>query len=91
MIGINQSAAFLKSQKIVKTNIYDILDIEKWSENRILIIGDSSHAMNPISGQGASFAMEDAQLLAFLLKQRKEKVTSVLNNSKEFERKEFLP
>lgn len=56
------------SQKIIKTNIYDIIGIEKWSKDRVLLIGDSSHAMNPISGQGASFAMEDAQLLAILIK-----------------------
>jgi 2-polyprenyl-6-methoxyphenol hydroxylase-like FAD-dependent oxidoreductase len=56
------------SQKIIKTNIYDIIGIEKWSRDRVLLIGDSSHAMNPISGQGASFAMEDAQLLAVLIK-----------------------
>lgn len=79
------------SQKIVKTNIYDILGIEKWSDNRILIIGDSSHAINPISGQGASFAMEDAQMLTFLLKHKNESTTNVFKQLERIRKKRITP
>ena len=76
---------------MVKTNIYDILGIEKWSNNRILIIGDSSHGMNPISGQGASFAMEDAQLLTFLIKSKNEPVKNVFKKLERIRTKRITP
>lgn len=38
-----------------------------WGANRIVLVGDSAHAMSPITGQGASQSLEDAQTLALLL------------------------
>lgn len=77
------SDLILNTKKVVKTNIYDMQGIETWSNKRILIIGDSCHAMHPISGQGASFAMEDAQLLAFLLNRETQSVSDIF---KKFEK-----
>ena len=39
-----------------------------WHTDRMLVIGDAAHAPSPTSGQGASLAIEDAVLLARLLR-----------------------
>ena len=48
-------------------SVSEIDPLPTWSKGRLLIIGDAAHAMNPISGQGASTALEDAFLLGKLL------------------------
>lgn len=40
--------------------------VECWSDD---LIGDAAHAVAPHSGQGASMALQDAQLLAKLLRE----------------------
>lgn len=64
-------------QKIVDTipsgeNVfYDELryvDMPKWYKGRAVIIGDAKHAASPLSGMGASMALEDAYVLADELK-----------------------
>jgi 2-polyprenyl-6-methoxyphenol hydroxylase-like FAD-dependent oxidoreductase len=52
----------------VKINISDILSLPKWHEGRVLLIGDAAHAVSPNAGQGASMALEDAMVLAKLLR-----------------------
>jgi len=52
----------------VKINISDILSLPRWHEGRVLLIGDAAHAVSPNAGQGASMALEDAMLLAQLLR-----------------------
>eukprot|EP01103_Thecamoeba_quadrilineata_P014290 TRINITY_DN4215_c0_g1_i3.p1 TRINITY_DN4215_c0_g1~~TRINITY_DN4215_c0_g1_i3.p1 ORF type:complete len:183 (-),score=24.87 TRINITY_DN4215_c0_g1_i3:142-690(-) len=37
---------------------------EKWSEGRVVLLGDSCHATLPFVGQGANMAVEDAYVLA---------------------------
>jgi 2-polyprenyl-6-methoxyphenol hydroxylase-like FAD-dependent oxidoreductase len=37
--------------------------IKDWENGRILLAGDSQHAMTPLLGMGASMAMEDAMVL----------------------------
>ena len=39
-----------------------------WSKGRCLLVGDAAHAMSPHAGQGVSMALEDAFLIARLLK-----------------------
>jgi 2-polyprenyl-6-methoxyphenol hydroxylase-like FAD-dependent oxidoreductase len=36
----------------------------------VILIGDAAHAMSPAAGQGASFALEDAMVLARMLGKR---------------------
>lgn len=37
---------------------------ETWHTDRIVLIGDAAHAVHPISGMGASLALQDARILA---------------------------
>ncbi|WP_241991853.1 NAD(P)/FAD-dependent oxidoreductase, partial [Halorubrum sp. SS7] len=37
---------------------------EHWHTDRIALIGDAAHAVHPISGMGASLALQDARVLA---------------------------
>jgi 2-polyprenyl-6-methoxyphenol hydroxylase-like FAD-dependent oxidoreductase len=51
--------------------VYGIKTLPKlpmWGANRIVLVGDSAHAMSPITGQGASQNLEDAQTLTLLLR-----------------------
>ncbi len=48
--------------------IHDVPSLPRWSAGRTILIGDAAHAVAPHSGQGASMALEDAQMLAFLLR-----------------------
>jgi 2-polyprenyl-6-methoxyphenol hydroxylase-like FAD-dependent oxidoreductase len=56
------------SGPVVKQNILDIATLPEWHRGRVLLIGDASHAVSPNAGQGASMALEDAMLLAKLLR-----------------------
>jgi 2-heptyl-3-hydroxy-4(1H)-quinolone synthase len=37
---------------------------DRWVEGRVVLLGDSAHALTPNMGQGAGMAMEDAAVLA---------------------------
>jgi 2-polyprenyl-6-methoxyphenol hydroxylase-like FAD-dependent oxidoreductase len=58
----------LNSVKLSKGNISDVVEIDNWHKDRVIVIGDAAHAMNPFfGGQGAGTAMEDAYMLAKLI------------------------
>jgi 6-hydroxynicotinate 3-monooxygenase len=44
--------------------------LPRWSDNRVVLLGDSCHPMTPYMAQGAAMAMEDAIVLARCLKDR---------------------
>jgi 2-polyprenyl-6-methoxyphenol hydroxylase-like FAD-dependent oxidoreductase len=48
--------------------IYEMPSLGSWSKGRVVLIGDAAHAMATSAGQGASQALEDAMLLAKLLR-----------------------
>lgn len=48
--------------------IYDREPLDRWSSDRITLLGDSAHAVTPHLGQGANQAIEDAMTLAVLLR-----------------------
>ena len=52
------------SKDILRTDIYKIPVLSKWSEGRIVLLGDSVHATSPNLAQGAGLAIEDAMQLA---------------------------
>ncbi|MGW4098276.1 FAD-dependent monooxygenase [Mycobacterium sp. NPDC004974] len=47
--------------------IYDREPLDRWSADRITLLGDSAHAVTPHLGQGANQAIEDAMTLAVVL------------------------
>jgi 2-polyprenyl-6-methoxyphenol hydroxylase-like FAD-dependent oxidoreductase len=49
-------------------NTYDVPSVPRWSNDRMVIIGDAAHATSPSSGQGASMAIEDGVVLAKCLR-----------------------
>lgn len=40
------------------------IDMPLWYKGRVVLIGDAQHAMSPVTGMGASMALEDAYVLA---------------------------
>ncbi len=55
--------------EMINIAIHDVPSLPAWSAGRTVLIGDSAHAVAPHSGQGASMALEDAQLLAKFLRE----------------------
>lgn len=55
--------------EILNVPIHDVPALPRWSTGRTVLIGDAAHAVAPHSGQGASMALEDAMLLAKLLRE----------------------
>lgn len=51
-------------EAFLQNDIYDIPPMKKWSEGRIVLLGDAAHATTPNMGQGACMAMESALVLA---------------------------
>lgn len=48
--------------------IHALPHLPNWHTDQMIVIGDAAHAPSPTSGQGASLAIEDAVLLAKLLR-----------------------
>lgn len=48
--------------------IYDREPLPRWAAGRVVLLGDSAHAVTPHLGQGANQAIEDAMTLAVLLR-----------------------
>ncbi len=55
--------------KWIKTEIFDLKRLPKWSLENICLIGDAAHATTPNMGQGGCQAIEDAYIIAQLLQQ----------------------
>jgi len=60
--------------------------IPSWSSNRVILIGDAAHGYGP-GAQGAALAMEDAFLLASMLKDKANTVEVLAKVFKDFENK----
>lgn len=45
-------------------NVYVSLKLKRWSDGRVVILGDAAHGMPPTIGQGAGVAMANAYALA---------------------------
>jgi 2-polyprenyl-6-methoxyphenol hydroxylase-like FAD-dependent oxidoreductase len=57
-----------RTRDIIALNVFDIQSLPRWHDGRVILIGDAAHAVSPNAGQGASLALEDAMLLAKLLR-----------------------
>jgi FAD-dependent urate hydroxylase len=47
----------------------DWLELDQWHRGRVILIGDAAHASIPMLGQGGCLAMEDAYVLAEVLRE----------------------
>jgi len=54
--------------EILNIAIHDVPSLPRWSAGRVVLMGDAAHAVAPHSGQGASMALEDAMVLAKMLR-----------------------
>lgn len=54
----------LSADTLIHSDLYDIKPIERWHQDRVVLLGDAAHATTPNLGQGASQAIEDAYMLA---------------------------
>jgi 2-polyprenyl-6-methoxyphenol hydroxylase-like FAD-dependent oxidoreductase len=48
---------------ILRNDVYYLEPLSRWSEGRVVLIGDAAHATTPGVGQGAAQAIEDAVVL----------------------------
>lgn len=49
---------------ILRNDVYFLDPLRRWSEGRLVLLGDAAHATTPGVGQGAAMAIEDALVLA---------------------------
>jgi 2-polyprenyl-6-methoxyphenol hydroxylase-like FAD-dependent oxidoreductase len=49
---------------IVRGDIGELPELERWGEGRVTLLGDAAHATTPNLGQGGCMAIEDATVLA---------------------------
>lgn len=61
---INDLIQTVDEDQIIQTDLYDFKPIPKWTNGRVVLIGDAAHATTPNLGQGACQAIEDAWFLA---------------------------
>jgi 2-polyprenyl-6-methoxyphenol hydroxylase-like FAD-dependent oxidoreductase len=55
---------------ILKTNLYDRVPVQAWSQQNITLLGDAAHPMLPTLGQGACMALEDALVISKCLQEQ---------------------
>jgi 2-polyprenyl-6-methoxyphenol hydroxylase-like FAD-dependent oxidoreductase len=62
---------------ILRNDVYYLDPLPRWSDGRIVLIGDAAHATTPGIGQGAAQAIEDAVVLAEQVVGRDELATAL--------------
>ena len=48
---------------ILRNDVYYVEPLARWSDGRVVLVGDAAHATTPGVGQGAALAIEDAVVL----------------------------
>lgn len=85
-------------EKIIRNDIIDLNRIDRWSFDRVCLLGDAAHATTPNMGQGACQGVEDAYYISNILskipdhekafeqfeKERRKKVDYIVNTSWQF-------
>jgi 2-polyprenyl-6-methoxyphenol hydroxylase-like FAD-dependent oxidoreductase len=61
---IAEVAAATDEADILRTDVYYLEPLERWTRGRVALLGDAAHATTPGIGQGAAQAIEDAVVLA---------------------------
>src|SRR5262249_34898010 len=57
---------------ILRNDVYFLDPLPRWSQGRVVLLGDAAHATTPGVGQGAAQAIEDAVVLADELARREQ-------------------
>ncbi|KAJ3077382.1 hypothetical protein HDU98_000032 [Podochytrium sp. JEL0797] len=58
-----------KAHRIIPTSIYDLPDLTRYHDGRVLLIGDAAHGMVPNAGLGCGTGLEDVVTLVELVTQ----------------------
>ncbi|HEV2356645.1 MAG TPA: FAD-dependent monooxygenase [bacterium] len=58
----------LERDEQVHCSAMEWVDVDEWYTGRVVLIGDAAHASSPLMGQGGCMAMEDAYVLAEVLR-----------------------
>lgn len=72
--NVPQILGLLNEKSDIFTDQVKEVNLRRWHRNRLILIGDSAHAMLPTTGQGLSAALEDAYILSELLKESEQNV-----------------
>lgn len=62
---------------ILRNDIHDREPLQRWSVERVTLLGDAAHPMTPNLGQGACQALEDAVVLGECLSRRADSVEAL--------------
>jgi len=60
---VSAICAEVNKNDLIWSPLDELQPLERWGNNRIVLIGDAVHAMPPFMAQGASLALEDALVL----------------------------
>jgi len=60
--------AALECDEQIHCSTVEWVQKEEWYTGRVLLIGDAAHASSPMMGQGGCMAIEDAYVLAEVLR-----------------------
>jgi 2-polyprenyl-6-methoxyphenol hydroxylase-like FAD-dependent oxidoreductase len=76
---VQKCLAALSSDEQIYSGPVEEIKLDRWHQGRVVLIGDAAHAGAPTMGQGGCMAMEDAWVLAEVLRQA-ETVESALDS-----------
>lgn len=74
---IKQLINSVDGNEIIRTDLFDFKPISKWTDRRVVLIGDAAHATTLNLGQGACQAIEDAFVIAEQLSANNDIITSL--------------
>lgn len=74
---ILEAVAATAEEEIVGFDIYDRPPLESWGEGRVTLLGDAAHAMTTNLSQGGCQALEDAVVLARVLRDADDEVEAL--------------
>lgn len=65
---VQEYLAALESDRQIHCSAIEWVEQDVWCVGRVVLIGDAAHASSPMMGQGGCLAMEDAYVLAEVLR-----------------------